>query len=264
MVRDLLSVVCFAALATSAGAQLVLTADARALYAEAANSNQVAFPAPPYSAFDQTIDRDVNSGGGNGKARAAQNSSVSPSAMSATGSSSAQSIAGPSNCVLSQATSDFRINFHVTTPVQYTFDGMVDGAQFRLAEPIGGAVHLVQAAPGVPTPYSFSGVLRPDRNYIVLAQSSHLANACNGDSFSLEGSYSLSATFVALPPCPGDLNFDRVVNDQDFEIFLAAYNELLCPPEPLPCDADLNDDGFVNDQDFEIFLASYNELLCPE
>lgn len=263
MVRDFLCVVFCAALAAGAEAQLVLTADARALYVEAANSNQVAFPAPAYSVFDQQIERDVNSGGGNGKARAAQNSSVSSSAMFATGSSSAQSVAGPSNCVLSQATSDFRINFHVLTPVQYSFDGAVDGAQFRLAEPIGGAVHLVQAAPGAPTPFSFGGVLRPGRAYVLLAQSSHLANACNGDSFSLEGSYTLNALFVSLPPCPGDLNFDRVVDDQDFQIFLAAYNELLCPPSPLPCDADLNDDGFVDDLDFQIFLAAYNELLCP-
>lgn len=263
MLREFFCVVACAALAEGASAQLVLTADARALYVEAANSNLTAIPAPAYSVFDRAIDRDVNSGGGNGKAHAAQNSSVSASAMSATGSSSAMSVAGPSNCILSQATSDFRINFHVTTPVQYSFDGMVDGAQFRLAETVSGAVHLVQADSGAATPFSFSGILRPDREYVVLAQSSQLANACNGATSSLEGSFLLSASFESLPPCPGDLNFDRVVDDLDFQIFIVGYNQLLCSPSPLPCDADLNDDDVVDDLDFQIFIIGYNTLLCP-
>ena len=29
--------------------------------------------------------------------------------------------------------------------------------------------------------------------------------------------------------CPADLNYDRVVEDGDFEVFIGAYNELLCP-----------------------------------
>ncbi|MGH7244793.1 MAG: hypothetical protein ACREJD_15375 [Phycisphaerales bacterium] len=68
---------------------------------------------------------------------------------------------------------------------------------------------------------------------------------------------------MALASCPGDLNFDRVVDDADFQIFLVAYNTLLCPEAPLPCDADLNSDGVVDDLDFRIFLAAYNTLLCP-
>ncbi|MBX3379545.1 MAG: hypothetical protein KF805_05595 [Phycisphaeraceae bacterium] len=256
-------VLALASAAPVASAQLVLTSDQRALVVEAAGSIQSAFPAPAYSVFNRDISRDVPSGGGNGKARATQDSTVSASAMTATGMSSAESLAGASNCVVSQATSDFRIVFKVTTPVQYAFDGSVDGAQFRLAEPIGGAVHLVQAAAGVPTPFSFTGVLKPGRSYTALAQSSQLANACNGGFFSLAGSYSLSASFVSLAPCPGDLNFDRVVDDADFALFAPAYNELLCPPTPLPCDADLNGDGFVDDADFAIFAPAYNELVCP-
>lgn len=251
------------AIAPIAGAQLVLTSDQRALVVEAAGSIQTAFPAPAYSAFSRDISRDVPSGGGNGKARAAQNSTVSASAVNATGSSSAESLAGAANCVLSQATSDFRITFKVTTPVQYELDGSVDGAQFRLAETVSGAVHLVQAAPGVPTPFSFSGVLKPNRNYTLLAQSSQVANACSGAFFSLAGSYSASGAFTSLAPCPGDLNFDRVVDDADFSLFVPAYNELLCPASPLPCDADLNGDGFVDDADFAIFAPAYNELICP-
>lgn len=259
---------CVVALALAAGApvasaQLVLMSDQRALVVEAAGSIQTAFPAPAFAAFNRDISRDVPSGGGNGKARATQDSSVSASAMSAAGTSLAESQAGPANCVLAQSTSDFRIVFRVTTPVEYSFAGSVEGAEFRLAEPVGGAVHLVQAGPGTPTPYSFAGVLKPGRTYTVLTQSSQLANACNGAFFSLAGTYSLSGSFVSLAPCPGDLNFDRVVDDADFALFAPAYNELLCPPSPLPCDADLNEDGFVDDADFAIFAPAYNELVCP-
>jgi len=246
-----------------AGAQLVLTSDERGLSIEAAGNSQVAQPVGTFPAFLRELNLDVPSGGGNGKAHAAQDSTVSASAMHATGSSSAESHAGPANCILAQATSDFRIEFNVTTPVQYSIEGSVNGAQFRLAETVGGVVHLVQTNSGSPMPYSFSGVLKPGRNYLLLAQSSELANACNGSSFSLAGEYSLSASFTSLAPCPGDLNFDRVVIDDDFQIFLVAYNTLLCPDAPLPCDADLNADGVVNDDDFQIFLASYNILVCP-
>jgi len=252
-----------AVLAPFAGAQLVLTSDERALVVEAAGSIQTAFPAPAYSAFNRDISRDVPTGGGNGKARAAQNSTVSVSAMNATGSSSAESLAGPANCVLAQATSEFRISFKVLTPVEYLLAGAVDGAQFRLAEPVDGAIHLVQAQPGTSLPYSFAGVLKPGRSYTVLAQSSHLANACAGAFFSLEGEYTLSGSYVALAPCPGDLNFDRVVDDADFALFAPAYNELICPNPPLFCDADLNFDGFVDDADFALFAPAYNELVCP-
>lgn len=246
-----------------AGAQLVLTSDQRAMIVEAAGSIQSAFPSPAFAAFDRTISRDVPSGGGNGKANSQQTSTVSASAMVASGTSSAESTAGPGGCVLSQAANDFRITFKVTVPVQYAMDGAVDGAQFRLAETVSGAVHLVQADPGSPTPYSFSGILKPGRNYTVLVQSSQLVNACNSSTFSLAGSYSLNASYLSLAPCPADLNFDRLVDDADFALFAPAYNELLCPTAPLPCDADLNADGFVDDADFAIFAVAYNELLCP-
>lgn len=263
MRRVLLGVLACAMLAPVAAAQLTLTSDQRAVLLEAAGSSQTSFPPGAFSPFVVDITLSVPSGGGSGTAHATQTSTVSAGAMSATGASSAESQAGPANCVLAQATSDFRLEFTVPTPVQYTMEGSVDGAQFRLAETIGGAVHLVLASPGDPTPYSFTGVLKPGRHYLLLAQSSQLANACDGAVFSLAGSYSLEASFTALPPCPGDLNFDRVVNDEDFVIFLAAYNILLCPAAPLPCDADLNQDGVVNDEDFVIFLAGYNVLLCP-
>jgi hypothetical protein len=30
-------------------------------------------------------------------------------------------------------------------------------------------------------------------------------------------------------PCPGDLNGDAVVDDNDFQIFVVWYNQLICP-----------------------------------
>jgi hypothetical protein len=32
---------------------------------------------------------------------------------------------------------------------------------------------------------------------------------------------------------------------------------------PAGCPADLNGDDFVDDSDFVVFAAAYNELLCP-
>ncbi len=250
--------------AGAARAQLVLTSDQRAITVEAAGSTGVAFPAPSYSPFNRDLSKDIPSGGGNGKARGTQNSTVSVSAFSATGLGSAESNAGPANCILSQATSDFRILFKVNGAVGYSATGSVDGAQFRLAEPIAGAIQLVQAPVGTPTPFAVSGTLRPGRAYTMLIQASQLTNACDGNSVSLAGSYSLDATFTTLPPCPGDLNYDRLVDDTDFTIFAVAYDALLCPDPPALCEADLNQDTLVDDADFSIFAVAYDALLCPE
>lgn len=70
--------------------------------------------------------------------------------------------------------------------------------------------------------------------------------------------------FAGSTNCPGDLNFDYLVDDADFVIFLAAYNILDCadPTMPASCSSDLNHDGYVDDADFVIFLARYNALVC--
>lgn len=75
-----------------------------------------------------------------------------------------------------------------------------------------------------------------------------------------------AGVFVSLGPgCPCDFNHDGLVEDLDFQIFLAAYNILDCTDSQMPpgCTADLNGDNVVEDLDFQIFLAAYNELLCP-
>ncbi|HEX8878200.1 MAG TPA: hypothetical protein VF777_15750 [Phycisphaerales bacterium] len=65
--------------------------------------------------------------------------------------------------------------------------------------------------------------------------------------------------------CPGDLNNDGFVDDNDFVIFAGSYNLLLCsdPAMPVGCPADLDFNGLVDDQDFVIFANAYNTLLCP-
>lgn len=66
-------------------------------------------------------------------------------------------------------------------------------------------------------------------------------------------------------PCPGDLNGDGFVDDQDFVEFAEAYDLLDCgdPGMPASCPADLNRDGLVEDADFVLFAAAYDLLLCP-
>jgi len=72
-----------------------------------------------------------------------------------------------------------------------------------------------------------------------------------------------SATLFIESCCPADLNFDGLVDDTDFQIFVIAYNELLCPDFPNTCEGDLNLDGLVDDTDFQLFVPAYNALLCP-
>lgn len=54
------------------------------------------------------------------------------------------------------------------------------------------------------------------------------------------------------------------MDDQDFVVFLGAYNLLDCSDAGMApgCPADLNADGFVDDSDFVLFVAAYDALLC--
>jgi len=69
---------------------------------------------------------------------------------------------------------------------------------------------------------------------------------------------------VTVNTCLGDLNADGFVNDADFEIFVQAYNILLCEEAAMPigCLSDLNGDGVVDDADFQIFVPAYDALVC--
>lgn len=85
-------------------------------------------------------------------------------------------------------------------------------------------------------------------------------------------SESIAALDTAVPvPCDADFNGDGLVDDLDFQIFVVAYDKLLCEEEggggarstAGDCPCDLNNDRVVDDLDFQIFIVAYNELLCP-
>lgn len=70
-------------------------------------------------------------------------------------------------------------------------------------------------------------------------------------------------TCDAVPSCVGDLDGNKVVGDADFSVFVAAYDQMLCPPENQPCPADFDLNGFVDDADFSIFAGAYAMMRCP-
>lgn len=87
-------------------------------------------------------------------------------------------------------------------------------------------------------------------------------------------SASIAAVDAAVPvPCDADFNGDGLVDDADFQVFVIAYEKLLCDEEggggtlrraaAGDCPCDLNGDRLVDDQDFQLFIVAYNDLLCP-
>lgn len=72
------------------------------------------------------------------------------------------------------------------------------------------------------------------------------------------GNVAFVATIPEWPACPADINFDGVVDDADFSIFAAAYDEFL------NTDGDLNVDGATDDADFSVFVVAYERLVCGE
>lgn len=80
-----------------------------------------------------------------------------------------------------------------------------------------------------------------------------------------DGSANAALLTVTAPACPGDLNLDGLVDDADFQLFVVAYDTLLCTdPSMAPaCPADLDADGLVNDADFTLFVSGYDTLVCP-
>ncbi|MBL8875974.1 MAG: hypothetical protein JNM86_09290 [Phycisphaerae bacterium] len=75
---------------------------------------------------------------------------------------------------------------------------------------------------------------------------------------------SVTSEPATLVPCQSDLTCDNVVDDDDFVVFVAAYNLLDCadPAMVAGCPADLNGDGLVDDADFVELVAAYNNLGC--
>lgn len=86
-------------------------------------------------------------------------------------------------------------------------------------------------------------------------------------------SESIAAFDAAVPiPCDADFTGDGLVDDADFQVFVVAYDKLVCiepggdgkrsagPAADCPCD--LNIDRVVDDLDFQLFIVAYNQLLC--
>lgn len=62
---------------------------------------------------------------------------------------------------------------------------------------------------------------------------------------------------IAGTPCPSDLNLDGYVDDGDFTLFAAAYDNFT------DAAGDLNGDGYTDDADFVIFATAYDAFTCP-
>ena len=92
---------------------------------------------------------------------------------------------------------------------------------------------------------------------------SALGQPCAGPVTS--GSASVTSGFFAgafaPPPCPGDLNGDRLINTLDLVGFLARFG-LIAPPGSPEALADLNSDGVVNTSDLVFFLGRFG-TACP-
>lgn len=68
--------------------------------------------------------------------------------------------------------------------------------------------------------------------------------------------------------CAGDMNFDGLVDDEDFQLFAARYGAWVdfdgsLEEGGIVADGDFNYDGVVDDADFTLFGASYDRLECP-
>ncbi|HEX8876225.1 MAG TPA: hypothetical protein VF777_05715 [Phycisphaerales bacterium] len=86
-----------------------------------------------------------------------------------------------------------------------------------------------------------------------------------GEEFTSYSGIAINQDSYAQNPCVADVNFDRVVDDLDFQAFAVAYDELLCPgsgPSRPFCVSDLNEDNMVDDLDFQVFVVQYDALLC--
>lgn len=57
--------------------------------------------------------------------------------------------------------------------------------------------------------------------------------------------------------CRSDFNYDNVVDDADFALFVGAYDVLLSN------EGDLTGDGMTDDSDFSLFVQAYDKLTCP-
>lgn len=75
-----------------------------------------------------------------------------------------------------------------------------------------------------------------------------------------------SFVLLAVGECPGDFNFDTVVDDADFVWFCRSYGTKNCfvgHPDKR-CRCDINGDHVVDDLDFELFAYAAERAACAE
>lgn len=84
------------------------------------------------------------------------------------------------------------------------------------------------------------------------------------DATSSSNKTKVFSRWVSGTCCVGDLDLSGEVNDSDFELFVVAYNILVCEDGLMApgCPADFNDDGTVDDGDFQVFVGAYDALIC--
>lgn len=66
--------------------------------------------------------------------------------------------------------------------------------------------------------------------------------------------------------CQGDLNLDRVVDDEDFAEFVRMFDRGDCSAMTqldAACAADLDRDRVVDEADFAVFASRYDAFVCP-
>lgn len=123
---------------------------------------------------------------------------------------------------------------------------------------------------GVHPLHTFAGGQMP-----AIISDSGFASAISDDGSAVYGRITNGVTNPSAPPsdiafrirldprpyCAGDINGDRIVDDQDFMSFANSYDELVAPFADQAFD--LNADLEVDDGDFVLFLRAYAEGLCP-
>lgn len=122
-------------------------------------------------------------------------------------------------------------------------------ATLQFDSKLSAASYTVQTL-GTPTSVATSVALDGDIDNPNLASSLPSGNGAPGGG----ASYNFA---VVAGSCPADLNNDNVVDDADFVLFAAAYDQFLTMA------ADINGDGVTDDLDFVLFAQAYDLLNCP-
>mgnify|MGYP002783640096 CR=1 FL=1 len=188
----------------------------------------------------------------------AQTSDATPSSLQASVTMYSFVQASGTCSASSSVTNDYQVLFHLDRDADMliSVSASNDGIAFRasVAPLVGSEIYSTQIA-DTETLSLTAGTWK-------LLISGGRSLSCVQCFSSVSATMSLAASFD-FGPCPADFNGDTFVDDNDFVIFAAAYNELICPDFPTPCTGDINQDGYVDDADFVLFAAAYNELICP-